>query len=180
MAFTWHPGQPAERASQVAVTFAAVPGPTAAGQTLVRLEHTGWDAFADPAAARAEYDHGWPLVLDRYREHVCAGGEDHVGDTWVALLHRPGPAAPGTGSCSRTRGSGACRVPEPDARRRLPGPGGPARRRRRRGHDHLRLPGRDQLGTATRFATEDDASVAGGFLAVTIRPWQVMMTDRGA
>ena len=36
------------------------------------------------------------------------------------------------------------------------------------------------LGTATRFATEDDASVAGGFLAVTVRPWQVMMTDRGA
>ena len=31
------------------------------------------------------------------------------------------------------------------------------------------------LGTATRLATEDDASVAGGFLAVTVRPWQVMM-----
>jgi hypothetical protein len=28
---------------------------------------------------------------------------------------------------------------------------------------------------ATRLATEDDASVAGGFLAVTVRPWQVMM-----
>jgi len=40
----------------------------------------------------------------------------------------------------------------------------------------LRLPGVAQLGEATRLATEDDASVAGGFLAVTVRPWQVMMT----
>ena len=181
VAFTWHPGQPAERASQVAVTFAAAPGPTAAGQTLVRLEHTGWDAFADPAAARAEYDHGWPLVLDRYREHVCAGGEDHVGDTWVALLHRPGPAAPRTGSLfedprfgehvaflNRMRDAGYLVL------------AGPLADADGEGMTILRLPGRDQLGTATRFATEDDASVAGGFLAVTIRPWQVMMTDRGA
>jgi uncharacterized protein YciI len=40
----------------------------------------------------------------------------------------------------------------------------------------LRLPGAEQLGEATRLATEDDASVAGGFPAVTVRPWQVMMT----
>jgi uncharacterized protein YciI len=39
----------------------------------------------------------------------------------------------------------------------------------------LRLPGPGRLGEATRLATEDDASVAGGFLAVTVRPWQVMM-----
>ena len=82
---TWHPAQPAERASHVEVTFAAV-----AAQTPVRVEHAGWDALDDPAAARAEYDHGWPHVLDRYAEHMSAGGED---DTWVALLHRPGPAA---------------------------------------------------------------------------------------
>jgi uncharacterized protein YciI len=40
----------------------------------------------------------------------------------------------------------------------------------------LRLPGIGRLGTATRLATEDDASVAGGLLAVTVRPWQVTMT----
>jgi uncharacterized protein YciI len=39
----------------------------------------------------------------------------------------------------------------------------------------LRLPGADQLGEATRLATEDDASVAAGFLAVAIRPWQVVL-----
>ena len=116
VAFTWHPGRSAERASHVTVTFAA-----AAEQTLVRLEHAGWEAFADPAAARAEYDQGWPLVLDCYQEYVSVG---RGGETWVALLRLPGP---------------------------------------------------DRLDVATRLATQDDASVAGGFLAVTVRPWQVMM-----
>jgi uncharacterized protein YciI len=39
----------------------------------------------------------------------------------------------------------------------------------------LRLPGPGRLAEAARLATEDDASVAGGFFAVTVRPWQVMM-----
>jgi hypothetical protein len=39
----------------------------------------------------------------------------------------------------------------------------------------LRLPGPGRLAEATRLATEDDVSVATGFLAVTVRPWQVMM-----
>jgi uncharacterized protein YciI len=173
VAFSWHPGQPAERASQVAVTFAAAPGPTAAGQTLVRLEHTGWGAFADPAAARAEYDHGWPLVLDRYRDRVSAGGAD---DTWVALLHRPGPAAPRTGSLLEDPRFGehvAFLHRMRDARYLVAA--GPLTDADGEGMTILRLPGPDQLGTATRFATEDDASVAAGFLAVTVRPWQVMM-----
>jgi uncharacterized protein YciI len=170
VAFTWHPGRPAERASHVEVTFAA-----AGAQTLVRLEHTGWDAFDDPAAARAEYEHGWPLVLDCYQGHLSEAGE-----TWVALLHRPGPAAPRTGSLledprfgqhvaflNRMREAGYLV---------LAGPLGDAAGE---GMTILRLPGGGRLGTATRLATEDDASVAGGFLAVTVRPWQVMMQGDG-
>ena len=65
VAFTWHPGQTPERESHVEVTFTAA-GP----QTLVTVIHTGWDVFADPAAARAEYDHGWPVVLGRYQEQA--------------------------------------------------------------------------------------------------------------
>jgi uncharacterized protein YciI len=38
----------------------------------------------------------------------------------------------------------------------------------------LRLPGAGRLADATRLATADDASVASGFFAVTVRPWQVM------
>ena len=39
----------------------------------------------------------------------------------------------------------------------------------------LRLPRTGQLARATMLATEDDVSVAQGFFAVTVRPWQVMM-----
>ena len=66
LAFTWYPGQPAERASQVEVTFTAA-GP----QTLVTLTHSGWEVFADPAASRANYDEGWPVVLGCYQEYAA-------------------------------------------------------------------------------------------------------------
>jgi hypothetical protein len=63
-------------------------------RTLVVLEHSGWEAFDDPAAARREYENGWPMVLDRY----AAGAARPGGYTWVALMHRPGRAAPTDGS----------------------------------------------------------------------------------
>ena len=167
--FSWHPGQPAESASHVEVTFAA-----AAGQTRVRLEHSGWEAFTDPAVARAEYDHGWPMVLDRYRDYAADHGEQ--GDTWVALLHRPGPAAPATGTLfedprfaehiaflNRMREAGYLVAAGP-----LPDTVG-------EGMTILRLPGPGQLSLAMRLATEDDTSVSAGFLAVTVRPWHVVM-----
>src|SRR4029077_18285656 len=74
VAFTCHPGRPAERASYVAVTFGAE-----GSQTLVRLEPPGWEAFDAPPAPRAEYAHGGPLVLGRYHEHLAAG-------TWQAMM----------------------------------------------------------------------------------------------
>jgi uncharacterized protein YndB with AHSA1/START domain/uncharacterized protein YciI len=167
--FSWHPGQPAESASHVEVTFAA-----AEGQTRVRLEHSGWEALADPLAARAEYDHGWPMVLDRYRDYAADHGEQ--GDTWVALLHRPGPAAPATGTLledprfgehiaflNRMREAGYLVAAGP-----LPDAAG-------EGMTILRLPGPGQLSLAMRLATEDDTSVSAGFLAVTVRLWHVVM-----
>jgi uncharacterized protein YciI len=172
VAFSWHPGGLAERASHVEVTFAAT-----AGQTVVTLVHAGWDAFADPVAAREEYDHGWPMVMDRYRDAV---GDDETGeddgDTWVALLHRPGPAAPVSGTLfedprfgehvaflGRMHEAGYLVAAGP-----LPDAAG-------EGMTILRLPGAGQLSAATRLATEDDISVATGFLAVTVRPWHVLM-----
>ena len=66
LGFTWHPGQGDERASQVTVSFEDQDG-----KTLVRLEHSGWEVFGEHAqAARDEYDHGWPVVLDRYAAAV--------------------------------------------------------------------------------------------------------------
>jgi hypothetical protein len=77
VAFSWHPGGHADRASHVEVSFGAAADERAdelaggAGeQTLVTLVHTGWDTFDDPAAARAEYEQGWPLVLGCYASHL--------------------------------------------------------------------------------------------------------------
>jgi uncharacterized protein YciI len=55
---------------------------------------------------------------------------------------------------------------------------GPLTDRAGEGMTVLRLPGAGRLEAATRLATEDDTSVAGGFLDVTVRPWQVMMHAR--
>ena len=174
LAFSWHPGHAPDRASHVEITFAAVDG-----RTLVTVEHTGWEVYADPAAARAEYNQGWPTVLDRYREYADDSGGasgDGPGDTWVALMHRPGPAAPTTGPLVEDP-----RFAEHVAfltRMREAGyliAAGPMGDRAGEGMTILRLPGADQLAMATRLATEDDASVAGGLLAVTVRWWQPMM-----
>ena len=61
LAFTWHPGAPVERSTQVTVQFVA-----SGAQTKVTLLHEGWEVYADPTAARNEYDAGWPIVLGLY------------------------------------------------------------------------------------------------------------------
>lgn len=68
LGFTWHPGHGDDRASRVTVSFEDQDG-----KTLVRLEHSGWEVFGEQAeAARKEYGHGWPVVLDRYAAAVTA------------------------------------------------------------------------------------------------------------
>jgi uncharacterized protein YciI len=94
----------------------------------------------------------------------------------VALFHEPGPAAPTDGTIfddprfarhveflGRMREAGylVAAGPLPDA------PGA--------GLTVLRLPGAGQAEKARKLATEDDQSVAGGLLAVTVRPWQVLL-----
>jgi uncharacterized protein YciI len=168
LAFTWHPGYSADRASHVEVTFAA-----AQDQTLVTLEHSGWEAFADPAAARAEYDHGWPVVLDGYRDHVAGNAGDQ--DTWVALMHRPGPAAPDGPIVEDPRFAEHAAFL---GRMREAGylvAAGPLTDADGEGMTILRLPGAGQFERAIKLATEDDVSVATGFFAVTVRPWQVVL-----
>ncbi len=177
LAFTWHPGRGPDRASQVRVTFTEL-----GEQTRVRVEHSGWEVFDDPTAARAEYDEGWPHVLDCYRDDVATVmatgpvGTDQSAETWVALLHQPGPAAPAEGTIfddprfawhveflGRMREAGylVAAGPLPDE------PGA--------GLTVLRLPGAGQAEKARKLATEDDQAVARGLLAVTVRPWQVLL-----
>lgn len=61
LTMTWHPGGPPERATELEVRFSE----TSDG-TRVHLRHTGWEAVDDGAAARADYDAGWDVVLGRY------------------------------------------------------------------------------------------------------------------
>jgi uncharacterized protein YndB with AHSA1/START domain/uncharacterized protein YciI len=166
VAFTWHPStQSAAPSSQVEVRFTDLDG-----QTLVVLEHSSWEAFDDPQAARANYSHGWPQVLAEFGTAV--NGEQ----VFVALQHRPGPAAdpslpifgqPGFAehvaflSRMQERGLVLAAGPLPDSEGQ--------------GMTVLRLPADAGLAEATRLATEDDRSVASGFLTVEVRPWQVMV-----
>jgi uncharacterized protein YciI len=97
-------------------------------------------------------------------------------DTWVALLHRPGPAAPTDGSLfdDPRFGEHYAFLTRMQAAGYLVA-AGPLMDAFGDGMTVLRLPGPDQLDEATRLATEDDTSVAGGFLAVTVRPWRVIL-----
>ncbi len=58
---SWHPGTTALWSTELRVAFRAVDDGTE-----VRLVHSGWEGAEDPAAARAEYAAGWPVVLQRF------------------------------------------------------------------------------------------------------------------
>jgi hypothetical protein len=67
VALTWHPGRAPESAGRLVVTFAA-----AGTQTLVTLEHSGWDGYDDPVGARNDYHRGWPRMLGLFRDEANA------------------------------------------------------------------------------------------------------------
>jgi len=173
VSFTWHPGRPADRVSLVSVGFTA----RASGQTLVVLEHSGWEAFDDPGKARSEYEQGWPTVLARYRD---AAGQppDPSAYTWVALMHRPGPEAPIEGSVFEDpRFAHHAQFLSRMAEAGYLVAAGPMLDESGSGMTILRLPGEGRFDDATRLATEDDRSVREGFFDVAVRPWQVMMSS---
>jgi len=67
VALTWHPGRSPERAGRLEVTFAAT-----GAQTLVALEHSGFEGYDDPSGAREDYDRGWPRMLGLFRDQADA------------------------------------------------------------------------------------------------------------
>ena len=122
--------------------------------------------------------------------HADATGEAHgpetgeageargreAGETWVALLHRPGPAAPQDGSLFTDPRFGA----HVQFLSRMQEAGylvaaGPLTDEPGEGMAILRLPGEGQFETAVRLATQNDPSVACGFFTVTVRPWRVIL-----
>lgn len=182
LSFSWYPGADVSRASRVTVTF------TAAGeQTLVTLQHDGWEVFDDPDAARAEYEHGWPTVLDRYQEAVA--GERMTGrneadgsadpedqNTWIALIHRPADRSGATTIFSDARFAEHIAFLQRMHDRGYLVAAGPLRDEPGTGMTILKLPGADRCAEAARLATTDDNSVVGGLFTVDVRPWHVMFT----
>jgi uncharacterized protein YndB with AHSA1/START domain/uncharacterized protein YciI len=166
VSFTWHPGHPGREVTEVTVSFAA-----AGEQTLVTLEHRGWEVYEDPATVREGYDTGWQPVL-RCLENEINGQRE---DTWVALLHTPGPAAPAEGLLEAPLFGEHVAFLGRMLKRGYLVAAGAFGDTQTEGMTVLRLPGPDALAEATRLATEDDLSVASGFFAVRIRPWQVTL-----
>lgn len=166
VAFTWHPSRDgAARSSQVDVHFTDLDG-----QTLVVLEHSGWEVFDDPQAARSSYGQGWPAVL---AEYAAAVADEQV---FVALQHRPGPAAdPDAPLFGQAGFAEHVAFLGRMQHRGIIVAAGPFPESAGEGMTVLRLPADGGLAEATRLATEDDLSVASGFLTVEVRPWQVMV-----
>ncbi|HJV98947.1 MAG TPA: SRPBCC domain-containing protein [Arthrobacter sp.] len=73
---TWHPGTTALWSTELRVAFRAV-----AEGTEVRLVHDGWEGAEDPAAARAEYAAGWPVVLERYVRFMGGAPDEAKAET---------------------------------------------------------------------------------------------------
>jgi uncharacterized protein YndB with AHSA1/START domain len=169
---TWHPGRGPELSTEVEVRFEAVGG----GQTLVTLEHHGWERLADPTATRRAYNRGWPTVLDRYVTHAPATAVTGDGEVWLVLAHTPGAAL--------ADGGGVFAHPDFAEHlgflRRLLDEGvlvaaGPVDPDRGEGMAVVRLKGSDAVGELARRTQEEDLSVAREVLQVRLRPWGVAL-----
>lgn len=171
LAFTWHPGARAERASRVEVTFVA-----AGMDTIVTLTHDGWEVFADPQAARAEYDHGWPTVLDRFGDAIAESeSESHEPEwSWVALLHTRRPDTTGSVFADPRFALHVTFLQTLTEREYLVAAGS-FDDAEGEGMTVLRIPGPDGLSQARELA-EADGSVAQGLFDVRVRPWNVVMS----
>lgn len=165
---TWHPGRGPDEAGEVAVLFVPVT-PT---QTLVTIEHSGWEKYADPVATRREYRNGWPAVVGAFAAQL-PGNADGGEPVWLVLHHTPAPGVDNVFDHPGFRGHPAFLA---QLRERgilvAAGPFPPSGE----GMTILRLSEASQVPDVVRAATEDDSSVAAGVLDVHIRPWTPMIT----
>ena len=95
---SWHPGGTPERATEVRVGFDEIERADGGVETLVTLEHDGWERLADPHGRRDEYNSGWVGVIARYgRATVPDPSSGPSESTWIVLRHNAGATAPSTG-----------------------------------------------------------------------------------
>jgi uncharacterized protein YciI/uncharacterized protein YndB with AHSA1/START domain len=167
LAMTWHPGSPEDEASHVTVSFTPY-----GRQTLVILEHTGWEIYEDAVASRNNYLGGWATVIGAY---ASAGQEADDAEpapaTWAALLFTP---AEGQGAAvfEDERFAGHLTFLNQMEEAGYLVAAGPMLDHDGSGMTILKLPGEGRLEDAERLARED-ASVTSGLFEVNIRPWRV-------
>lgn len=174
---TWHPGRGRDEATELELVFAAD-----GDGTLVTLTHRGWERLGARAEeARADYERGWQVVLSGYaarvepapsrRDEPAESGEP--GDRWFVLTHRPGPALVDGGSVF----AHPLFAEHAAFLGRLADRGwlvaaGPVDAAQGEGMTVVRVTGQD-ADAVTDLARSDDLAVAGGLLAVEVRPWDV-------
>lgn len=171
---TWHPGRPDTEHTDLSVRFAAIGDGT---RTLVTLEHTGWERFADPVAYSDNYRGGWAYVTGEYERHAgkldTAGGPGN-GEVWLVLSHTPGPHAPADGVFThpdfRLHGEFIGRM----AADGVLVAAGPIAGTAGDGMTILRVPA-DRAADYVR-AAQEDGSVTAGVLSVRIAAWNVRAT----
>jgi uncharacterized protein YciI/uncharacterized protein YndB with AHSA1/START domain len=180
LALSWHPSVEPTPATQLTVTFTPTApdgGAGAEGGTTVALQHADWEALADPFASHAEYAAAWPVVLSLYAKYV--GEPDEIiappAETWVALMHTPGPSAPqDVPVFADPRFAEHVAFLQRMSERGYLVAAGPLSDADGDGMTILRVPGEDGFAAAVELATIDDGAVASGLLAVSVRPWDVM------
>ncbi len=171
VSFTWHPGRDADAATRVTVTFTLTGDPDT---TLVTLEHTGWEAYDDPDAARGEYAGGWVSVLGSYagvRTPRADGAE-----LWFVLEHTAGPATPPDGVFASVDFPKHLRFLGELLADGLLVAGGPLPDTPGAGMTIVRTSSVGAARSLVSAAQTRDGSVTCGLLEVRVRPWRVAMT----
>lgn len=200
LGLTWHPGRAAERSTDLEISFEPLDD-----GTLVRLVHSGWERTEQSAAAAEAYGQGWIGVLSLFVAGVAAtidhglsvvdgpgaSGQQRSGDdgaaadeapgevgTWYALVHTPGPALDdGTSVFAHPMFGEHLAFLGRLRDRGLLVAAGPVDPERGEGMAVVRvLPEHGDVDVA-ELARTDDASVAGGFLQVDVRPWSVRLAS---
>ena len=98
-----------------------------------------------------------------------------MSDTWVALFHTPTDPSLAGGVFADPRFGDHVEFLQRMAEAGYLVAAGSFADAPGQGMTVLRLPGEGRLDEAFRLATEDDASVAGGFFSVDVRPWSVVL-----
>jgi uncharacterized protein YndB with AHSA1/START domain/uncharacterized protein YciI len=166
--FSWHPGSDEVRGT-VEVRFV----PITDDLTLVVLEHTGWEAYADPLAARGEYRGGWAVVQGCYEEWGSASDRPVDHEVWLVLEHTAGTAAGPEGVFGHPLFAEHRRFLGELADAGVLVAAGSLPDTPGAGQTVIRVRAAEAAGYVA--AAQRDGAVAGDLLAVRVRPWAVAL-----